>query len=425
MSKRDSAAGLTLPAASPLAEHWQLDPEMVYLNHGSFGATPTTVLEAQSRYRASAERELVRFYMRDLWPLLDRVRSEYATQLGGKPGDFVMLHNATHAAATVFHNLRLEPGDEILATTHGYPACLNNAQHAADRAGAKLVRTRLPFPIESDDQAIQAVLSGVTDRTRFAMIDHVTSPTGIVLPVEPIVAALRARGIETFVDGAHAPGMLDVDLDAIAPAFYTANSHKWFCAPKGSAFLYVRPEFQQGFRPLALSNHADGSPFNNPSPRSFFNLEFDYMGTDDASAFLATPDAIEFMGQLVPGGWDALRQANRSLVLEARHLIAEQLGTALPAPDSMIGAIATVVLPPHEPERAERLMQRTALYGDALQDALVENHRTQVPVWSYRDPSSGKISRFVRISAQIYNTIDQYRHLADALESELDHERQL
>lgn len=425
MDSVPSDPAVRLPEPGPLAGHWSLHPSVVYLNHGSFGATPSIVLEAQSRYRERMEQEPVRFFMRELWGGLDRVRGAYAEQCGGDAHDYVMLHNATHAAATVFENRTFEPGDEILVTNHGYPACTNNAHRAALRSGARVVEATIPFPVGSNNEIVEAVQSRVSDRTRLAMLDHVTSPTGLVLPIERLVRELESRGIDTLVDGAHAPGMLEVDLGSLRPAYYTANAHKWFCAPKGSALLWVRPDLQEGFRPLALSNYARGEPFNHPTPRSRFNIEFDYAGTDDVSAFLATPDAIQFVGMMLPGRWPEIRERNRSLALEARSLLARRLGVELPAPDGMIGSIATVPLPRHEPDRAKRLADRPSLYGDPLQDALVERWRIQVPVWSHRDPGTGERTRFVRLSAQLYNAIGQYEYLAEALETELERERSL
>lgn len=405
---------------------------MVYLNHGSFGATPRIVLEAQRAIQDRLEAEPVHFFLRDLFDEIDRTRAAFADQCGADPGDYVMLRNATHAVATVLHNQRFEPGDELLTTTHAYPACVNNLQRAAERDGATVVQARLPFPVASEDELFHAVIDRVTPRTRLAMLDHVTSPTGLVLPIERLVAALDKRGVDTLVDGAHAPGMLEIDLGAMRPAYYTANAHKWFCAPKGCAFLYVRPDKQPAIRPLALSNHARGAPFNHPTQRSLFNLEFDYAGTDDPSAWLAVPAAIDFLSGLFPGGMPALRSHNHDLAIAGRGMVCERLGLDPPAPEAMVGSIATVLLPDLEPELAERLASTPATYLDALQDALVENHRIQIPVWSFRSPQrgggdelGGGITRLIRLSAQSYNTPAQYEYLAEALAIELDAERRL
>ncbi|MEO0511497.1 MAG: aminotransferase class V-fold PLP-dependent enzyme [Planctomycetota bacterium] len=413
----------SLPPRSRFAQHWTLDPDVVFLNHGSFGATPRVVQEAQARWRSRLEAEPVRFMVEDLFDEMNAVRAAFAERCGGDAADYVMVHNASTAVATVLSNLSFEPGDELLTTTHGYRACVNNLHRTAERWGARVIEAPLPWPCPSPDAAFDAVVSRVTDRTRFAMLDHVTSPTALVLPVDRLVGELDRRGIDTLVDGAHAPGMLPVDLSRTRPAYYTANAHKWFCAPKGSAFLYVRPDRQEDFRPLVLSNDARSVEPAFLPQRSRFNHEFDYAGTDDPTAWLATPDAIRFLAGLLPGGFDELMPTNRSLALGARRLVAARLGVDLPCPEEMIGSIATVPLPSYPAETAERLARRPTRYADALQDALLERHRVQVPVWSVQQPDGTRL-RFVRLSAQLYNTIDQYAYLADALVEEIGAERE-
>ena len=405
-----------LPAPSPLAAHWDLDPSIVFLNHGSFGACPRAVLAAQSRLRAEMEREPVAFFVERLFSLMDTMREALGRFLHCPATDLAPVPNATTGVATVFDNLRLDPGDEILFTEHEYEACRNSAKRCAARWGASVIVAPIPFPIASPDAAFDAVLTQVTPRTRLAMISHVTSPTGLVLPVERLVPELERRGVRTLIDGAHAPGMVPtLDLSTLRPSYYTANCHKWVCSPKGSAFLYVRPDLQAGFRPLALSNNAE-----RPVPgRPQFLTEFDYVGTQDVTPLLAIPDAIREVAALVPGGWPEVMRRNHDLCLVGRRLLCDAIGMEPPAPESMIGSIATMVLPPHPPEMRQRLAARPTRYHDALQDALIARHRVQVPVWGL----AGKPDRFLRISAQLYNSIDQYAHLATALKAELAAER--
>jgi isopenicillin-N epimerase len=246
----------------------------------------------------------------------------------------------------------------------------------------------------------------VTPRTRLALVDHVTSATALVLPIGTIVAALAERGVDTLVDGAHAPGMLPLDVAAIGAAYYTGNLHKWVCAPKGAAFLWVRRDRQAGIRPLAISHGA-----NDPrADRSRFRLEFDWTGTADPSAYLAVPDAIAFGASLVPAGWPELRERNRSLAIEGRRVLEGALGVESLAPETMVGSMASIALPGLVPGGR---VQGISLYGDPVHDALLARHGIQVMTtpWPQR-PNGGPWRRLLRISAAPYNDIGDYRRLA-------------
>jgi len=385
---------------------------VVFLNHGSFGATPRVVQQAQTAYRERLEREPIDFFINHHWDLMDESRHALAALVNAPWDCIAPVPNATIGVATALAALDLKPGDELLTNTHEYPACQNNLRRYAARAGAKVVGVDLPFPVSGPEAVVNAVLSHVTERTRAVLISHITSPTGLVLPVAPIVAELNRRGIVSIVDGAHAPGMVpDLDLTAINPTFYTANCHKWVCSPKGSAFLYVHPEWRERTRPVVLSNNAE-----KPRPgRAQFLTEFDYVGTSDYTMFYAVKDAAAFMSSLLPGGFTEVMERNRSLVLQGREVLCNALGIKPPAPDEMIGSICTLILPPHDEARRLRLAQRPTRYHDALQDVLVGKHRIQVPVWGL----PGRPDRFIRISAQLYNSLEQYEYLAAALKEEL------
>jgi isopenicillin-N epimerase len=409
-------AGRPRPAYSPLAGHWTLDPGTVFLNHGSFGATPRQVLLAQQRYRDLLEREPVRFFVEKHTGLVDEARAALGGFLNCPAESIAPVANATAAVATVLENLNLQPGDEVLTNQHEYPACQNNIRRITARTGARVVNVALPFPCTGSDQIMEALLAGVTGRTRLALISHVTSPTALVLPVDRLVPELTRRGVETLIDGAHAPGMVPgLDLSKLRPTYYTANCHKWICSPKGSAFLYVAQEKRDGFRPLVLSNNAE-----KPRPgRSQFLTEFEYIGTQDYTAFYAIPDAIACMQGLVPGGWPEVMASNHELCLKGRDGICKTLGIEKPAPDQMIGSTCTMILSPHPPELAARLASRPTRYHDALQDRFLDVHGIQVPVWGL----AGRPERFVRISAQLYNSLEQYEYLAAVLKEELELER--
>jgi isopenicillin-N epimerase len=387
---------------SPLLRHFTLDPAVTFLNHGSFGACPRPVQEAQQRERERLEAEPVRYLARELEGRLDQVREELAAFLGAEPRDLAFVPNATTAVNAVVRSLDLAPGHELLALDQGYNACLNVLRHAAARSGARLVLAAVPFPLASEEEAVEAVLRAASPRTRLALVDHVASPTGLVLPVARIVRALEGRGVPVLVDGAHAPGMVPLDLASVGASYYAGNCHKWLCAPKGAGFLHVRRELQAAVRPAVISHGA-----NSPrADRSRFLVEFDWVGTTDPTAVLSIPAALRFMGSLLPGGWPEVMRRNRALALEARALLASALGAAPPAPDSMVGSLAALRLPDGTPAAP-----RSPLYQDALQDALLERFGIEVPVVPWPAPPR----RLLRISAQLYNDLGDYQRLAAAL----------
>ena len=388
--------------ASEFVRHWSLDPDVAFLNHGSFGACPIPVLEAQTRLRDRLERGPVQFLLRELDDLATSARAETATFVGVDPDDLVFVPNATTGVNTILRSLSFEAGDELLTTSHEYNACRNAMDFVAGRSGARVVAVDLPFPVGSLDEVVERLLDGASDRTRIAVVDHITSLTGMVMPITRIVRALAERGIDTLVDGAHGPGMIPLDITDIAPAYYTGNCHKWLCAPKGAAILYVRCDLQPSIRPLAISHGAN----SKRTDVSRFQLEFGWTGTIDPTAYLCIPESIRFMGSLLPGGWPELMERNRDLALRARGLLCEALDVAPACPDEMIGTLASVPL-----SAGTFHFTTTALAFDELDTVLREEYRFEVPVLAYPDgPSS-----IIRIAAQIYNSIEQYAALADTL----------
>jgi isopenicillin-N epimerase len=383
---------------SPWADLWALDPAVDYLNHGSFGACPRAILERQSELRLRLEKEPVDFLVRALPSLLAEARVALAGFVGADGDDLAFVPNATAGVNAVVRSLAFSPGEELLTTDHAYAACKKTLDYVASRTGARVVVARVPFPLGGEEDVIEPVLAAVTQRTRLAMLDHVTSPTALVFPIERLVAGLSARGVDTLVDGAHALGMIPLDLARLGAAYYTANAHKWLCAPKGAAFLHVRKDRQKGLHPVAISHGYAGG-------EARFKDEFDWTGTADPTAALCIPDCIAYLGGLLPGGWPAAMAANRALALKAREAICEALGVSPPAPEPMIGAMASVPLPVPAPGSPAARLGREEL-ADWTRARGVEP-------WFYDWPPGG--GKLVRVSAQLYNTEGQFVRLAGLL----------
>jgi isopenicillin-N epimerase len=384
-----------------MKEHWLLDPAITYLNHGSFGAAPKVVLAKQNELRLQLESEPVRFMVRELEPLLDEARAVLAEFVGADPESIAFVPNATAGVNAVLRSLDLDRHDELLVSSHEYNASRNALEYVAGLAGAKVVAVDVPFPIASPDVVFDRIMERVTERTRLFLIDHVTSQTGLIFPIARLIDALKQRGIDTLVDGAHAPGMFPLNLDALGAAYYTGNLHKWVCAPKGAAFLYVRANRRLGIRPVVISHGANATR----TDRSRFHLEFDWPGTWDPTACLSVPAALQFMNELVDDGWPEVMRRNHELALRARDLLCNRLGIDKPAPDEMLGSMAAVPLPDGKPFVP-------SLYGEPLQDALFFEHAIEVPI----HPWPHQPKRVLRVSAQLYNTIDDYEKLANALD---------
>jgi isopenicillin-N epimerase len=400
---------LNYPASE--SRHWLLDPKIVFLNHGSFGSCPKAVLDYQNEMRVRLERRPVHFLVRELEALMDQARKTLAQFVGADIEDLVFVPNSTTGVNTVLRSLKFGPGDELLVTDQEYNACRNAVDFVAERSGAKVVVANVPFPIQSADEVVSAIVALVTPRTKLALIDHVVSQTGLVMPMERIVQALAEKGIDTLVDGAHAPGMMSLDLRKLGAAYYTGNCHKWLCAPKGAGLLHVRRDKQNLIRPLVIS-HGANSPRKD---RSRFLIEFGWTGTWDPSAMLSVPEAIRYVGSLMTGGWPEVMARNRALVLAGRKALCAGLGVAEPCPEEFIGSMAAVPLPDASPSEEPA----APFYEFPLQDRLRNNHNIEVPIM----PWPKRTTRLVRISAQLYNSLPQYELLGRVLVEELGRER--
>lgn len=386
------AEGSQKPFGDAARADFLLESDTVHLNHGAFGATPIPVLRAAEAYRAEAERQPTRALTVELPTLLRRSAERLGAYVGAQGEDIVFQENATQAVNAVLRSLVLFPGDEVLTTSHTYGAVMRTLEFVCDRAEARLNTVHLAHPVPDPQTALETMTDAITPRTRLVVVDHVTSPTATVLPVAEIAAECRDRGIPVLVDGAHGPGMLDLDIAALGVTWYVGNCHKWLGAPRGCGFLWTAPRRQAMLRPTTISHgFADG-----------YIAAFDWPGTKDFTPYLCISAALDFRAGY---GEDRIRAQCRSLAAEGGARLAEALGTRAGVAPAMAGFMTTVELPsrfgPPKPATAERL--RTALR---------DRHGIEVNII----PFDGAI--WLRLSFYIYSTISDVDRLADALKKE-------
>jgi isopenicillin-N epimerase len=356
-----------------------LDPGVTFLNHGSFGACPRPVFDEYQRWQRELEQQPVEFLGRRFGGLMQAARSALGGYLGAEADDVVYVTNATVGLNIVARSLELRPGAEVLTSDHEYGALDRTWRFLCAKRGAKYIRQPVNVPITSAAEVIEAIWSGVTDRTRVLFLSHITSPTALTFPIKPLIERARERGIITIVDGAHAPGQIDLNLRALGADFYSGNLHKWLMSPKGSAFLYARKEVQHLVEPLVVSW---GWESEKPSSSRFID-EQEWTGTRDIAAFLSVPAAIQFQRD---HDWPRVRRACHELVRYARQQVSDLFG-----------------LPPLTPDDEQWFAQMAALPLpacdlDALKHRLYDEHRIEIPVIRWNDRC------FVRISIQGYNT---------------------
>lgn len=376
-----------------LRAEWRLDPDYVTVNHGSFGATPRRVLAAQDAWRAKLENQPSRFMRKTLPGALRDAAAQLARFLGGSGDNLAFVENATVGCNAVLRSRRLRPGDEIVMLSHVYGAVGNTVRYVCDVSGAKPVEVDLPFPRVAADELIARLAAVLTPRTRLAVLDHITSKSALVLPIDRMIQTCHARGVPVLVDGAHAPGHVDLDVTALNADWYVGNCHKWMMAPKGCGFLYARPDRQEGLHPVTIS-HGYGKGFR---------AEFDWTGTWDPSAYLAVTAAIDFHEWL---GGPALRARNAALVAEAAAMVAGRLGTETGGGNELGGAMALVRVPISGAQTEDRAL--------TLRDHMLDVG-TDVPIHA----NAGAI--WMRLSAQAYNELEDYRRLADMIAEVLAH----
>ena len=383
-----------------LAALFLLDPEVTFLNHGSFGACPRSVFERYQSWQLQLERQPVAFldYYRGLSSWLGDARKALSEMLHTSADNIVGLTNATVGLNVVAQSLHLEPGDEILTTDHEYAALEKTWAYMARRSGAKIVVANIPLPLTDENQFTSALQQNMTNRTRVLFLSHITSATALVFPIERIVKEAKLRGIWTVIDGAHTPGHIALDIDALDADFYAGNCHKWMMAPKGSAFLYVRTELQAMINPLVIS-HGWTEDAGEPGAKGVFgNTPFidglEMQGTRDPSAWLTVPDAIAFAKQ---HQWDKVATQCRVLVQDTAARVAKLTGLpALSSPEFCAPQMVSMPVPQCDPK--------------ALQAKLYRDHKIELPCFDWQDRT------IVRVSAQGYNTQKHMDKLVDALE---------
>lgn len=370
--------------------HYQLRRDIAFLNHGSFGACPRPVFDTYQEWQRRLETQPVAFLGRDLADYLATARQPLARYLGTHPEQLVFVPNATLGMNIVARSLDLQPGDEVLGTNHEYGAVERTWRFNCAQRGAQYHTQAIPLPVTSPQAIVEHLWEGVTERTRVIVVSHITSPTALIFPVAEICHRARAQGILTVIDGAHAPGQVALDLDAIGADFYTGNCHKWLSSPKGAGFLYARQERQSMLQPLIISW---GWESRAPGPSRFHDY-FDWTGTADPSAYLSVPAAIDFQAQ---HDWQSVRAACHRLINDARDRIASLTGLPHIVPDSdeWWGQMCAIPLPPCDVVE--------------LQRRLYDDYQVEVPLLDWDDRP------YVRVSIQAYNSPADIDRLVDGL----------
>jgi isopenicillin-N epimerase len=374
--------------SSNLAQQFLLDPDVVFLNHGSFGACPRPVFEDYQRWQLKLERQPVEFLdsRRGLKANLQAAREALAAELHTAPDNIAQVSNATTGLNIVIQSLQLKPGDEILTTNHEYNALEKTWVYVARKTGAKIVVRDVALPLTSAEQFHDAVAAGFTERTRVLFLSHITSPTALLFPIESLVAEARRRGVFSVIDGAHTPGHIPLDLEAIGADFYSGNCHKWLMSPKGSAFVYARPEWQSMIDPLVISHGwtADNKEpgVRGPFGNSAFVDEIEMQGTRDPSAWLAVPAALKFRQE---NDWWGVSAECTRLARETAERLRELTGLpALSSPEFCAPQMIAMPIPPCDPQ--------------AIHDALISKYGIEIPVFEWQG------RHIVRLSCQGYNT---------------------
>ncbi len=382
-----------------ISAEWHLDPDAVYLNHGTVGVAPRAVLEAQYEIRREIEVQPSRFLLRELTPMLGsgsggklRAAAEsVAAFVGARGEDLVFVDNATAGVNSILRSLDLGEGGAVLITETTYGGVRQAVRYACRRAGSEVAVASLPSPVSSAEEVLAAVEQALSPGVRLAVLDHIVSESGVVLPVRELTALCHSRGVKVLIDGAHAPGQVPLDIPAIGADFYVANLHKWAFAPRSCGILWADPRWQADLHPLVVSWRLDEG----------FTAEFDWTGTRDPSAWLSAPAGLAYLADL---GFADLRAYNHDLLWHGVEMLSRSWGTLPVAPEEMSAFMTSLPLPAG--------FDATDAEAEALRDALLTKYQIEVPVFA----ATGRL--WVRLSVQVYNKVEDFVRLAEAIEEE-------
>lgn len=377
-------------------DRWDLD-NTPFLNHGSYGATPLHILAKQADFEKALNRSRESFFRNDCYQMLSQSRKHLANFFNAPASNIALVENVTEGFNTALKSVPFDYGDELLITNHIYDCFMPVIESEAKTKGFKVITCEIPHTPKSDEEIIAAILEKTTKKTKLVIIEHITSATALIFPVKEIVLELKNRGIETLIDGAHAPGQTDVNLSDLAPTYYTGNHHKWLCAPISSGFLYVDPCKQNHVFPL-ISSHLS-------RPEVPFSERFDWMGTKNLSARILVPDTIDYMASLVEGGWSAIIQRNHQLAIHVRKSICKKLGVPIPYSDNFFGSMFTVPLGPMKIIDINNPKSSTL----QIHEFMVKRFGFGACVTPFSD------AHFLRVSCHLYNDASDYEKLGDAI----------
>ena len=383
--------------AQSLRPLFQLDPEITFLNHGSYGACPKPVFETYQSLQKSLELRPVQFMQEDLYSLLDRSRAALASYINCNKDDIVYVSNPTSAVGNIINNVVLDPGDEVLSTNLEYGSCDRMWTYDANRKGYKYIQAEITLPVVDASFFLQEFWSFASEKTKYIFISQITSSTGMILPIPEILVEAKKRGIQTIIDGAHVPAHIPLDITNLDPDYYTGALHKWLCCPKGVSFLYVKREKQSGIEPIVKSwgwgeeMDAFKSSTQLHSGSRFVNV-FQWLGTQDMSAFLTVPEAIQFQDEY---DWDSVRARCKAMIQDFRNQITTLTGLPKLCPDDWLGQMATILFPIDDV-----ITFKQKLYND---------YKIEIPTMTANGHSA------FRVSFQGYNSEDDANRLFEVL----------
>lgn len=391
---------LSLPKPSPLFSHWQLNPNIVHLNHGSFGGTPKYILDIQKHCIDQLESEPVEFSVRKWYPIYHENKKALAEFVGTDEHNLYLVPNTTIGINHILHNQK-ESNRQWFTTNHAYGACIHAFHKIGEAKGNEIIKVQIPFPLKSEDEILEQIENNISAKTSLALIDYITSASAIIFPIKKIINLLHSKGVKVIVDAAHAPGMVDFNLDELDADYFVANCHKWICSPKGSAFVYVNPKHQKEYKPVFYSFYNDW----NTDEAAHWSNQFIWEGTKDYSAYLCIKDALDYMPNLVQGGWSEIKERNRNLAIAGAKLIAQKLEVALPVPESMLGSIVNI------PLWDDKIPDKFFNYYTEVKNLLYDQYKIEVPCVLFPQAPP----QYVRVSSQLYNSLEEYEYLGECL----------